>query len=83
MMGIILFIDCNCNPVWRIGNLRYCIDDQSVVLLSVIGGHYIQAISDLKQSGQVIFVGCLILLCQIVAAELFGQSFKLCIAVVV
>ena len=82
-MGIIIFIDGNRDPVRRIGNLRYCIDDQAIVLLPVVGGHYIQAVSDLKQSGQVIFVGCFILLCQIVAAEFFGQGLKLCVAVVV
>ena len=75
MMRVIIFIDGYGNTVRRICHLCHRIDNQSVVLLSIIRGDNIEAIANLKECGQIILIGSLIMLCQIILAELVGQSF--------
>ncbi len=63
MVGIICLINAYCYPVRAVRNLRYRIYDQAVILFTVVGGNYIQAIADLKESGQVIIQAIPIYIC--------------------
>ena len=46
MVGIVCLIDINCHTERRVCQLCNCIDDQSVILLAIIGCYYIQTVSD-------------------------------------
>ena len=83
MMGIVIFINGYGNPVRCIRHLCHRIDNQSIVLLSVVGRHDIKPVTDLKQCGQIILIGCLVMLRQIILTELVSQRFKLCVALLV
>ena len=72
MMGIVILVDGNCDPVRRIGDLCDGIDDQSVVLLAVIGGNNIESVSDLEQCSKIVLIRGLVVLSQIVLAEFVG-----------
>ena len=77
MMGVVCFIDAYGNTIRAVCDLRYGIDNQAVILCSVIGCHHIQAVPNLKQSSEILLISCLIVLCQIVFAEFFCHSLEL------
>lgn len=76
-MGIIIFIDDYRYPVRRIGNLGNCIYNQSVIFFSVVRGYNIQAVTDFKQSGKIIFISSFAPLSDILPAKLVCKCFKL------
>ena len=83
MVGIVCLVDGHSNPVGRVGYLGNRVDDQTVILLAVVGGHNIQAVADVEQGSQVVLVGGGVLLGQIILAQLIGQGFDLSLALVV
>ena len=50
MMGVVFFIDIDSHPVWLIGELDHSIDDEAVILFSVVGGNDIKTVADTEQS---------------------------------
>ena len=77
MMRVICLIDRYSNSVRSICNLRYCIYDQTIILLSIVGCNHIQPVSDVEKCRQIIFIRCLCILCNIVYTKLIGQFFQL------
>ena len=77
MERVVLLIDGHRHPVGRIGYLADGIDNQSVVLGPIVAGHHIQAVADVKERCQIIFIGSGILLRQILRAQFLCQSLHL------
>ena len=55
MVGIILLIDGHSDAIGGIGHLRDGIDDETVVLLSVVGGNHIETVADIEEGGKIVF----------------------------
>ena len=83
IVGIVGLVDGHSHPVGFRSELGDRVDDQSVVLLAVVGGDHVQAIADLEQGCHVVLVDCLFLTSHVVLAELLGKSLDLSLALVV
>ena len=77
MVRIVLLVDADRDAVGRVGDLCDGVDDQTVVLLAVVGGDDIQTVADVEQRGHVILVGGLVMLREVVLAQLVGELLKL------
>ena len=62
MVGVVCLIYAYRHPVRAVRHLGYSIYYEPVVLLAVIGSNYIQAVTDLEEGSQVIFIGSLVVL---------------------
>ena len=82
-MRIVLLVDADRDAVGRVGDLCDGVDDQTVVLLAVVGGDDIQTVADVEQRGHVVLVSGLVVLREIVLAQLVGELLKLLAALFV
>ena len=77
MMRVIGLVDRHSDPVRCIGHLGHGIDNKTIILLTVIGSHYIQTIANVEQGSQIVLIGGFAVLCQIITAKLLCQLFHL------
>ena len=77
VVGIVCLVDGDSDAVGGVGHLGDGVDNQAIVPGAVVGGHHIQAVADVKEGIEVIFVGSGILTGQVVLAQLLGQSLHL------
>ena len=77
VVRVVGFVDIHSYTVRRVGKLCYRVDNQTVVLLSVVGCNHIQTVSDTEKSGKIILVGSFRRLGDILLAELVSHCLKL------
>ncbi len=80
VMRVILLIDADGDTVRGISHLCYGIDDQAVVLFTVIGSNDIQAISDIEQGSHIMLISGSAILGDIILTQFIGQLFDLFLA---
>ena len=77
VMGIVLFVDGDSDPVRHIRNLRDCIDDKAVIFAAVPACYNIQSVPDVAQGFQISLHLRALCLGGIGAAQFFSQCLKL------
>ena len=77
VMGVVCLVDGNGYSVGSVGNLRYGVDDKTVILLAVVGCDNVKTVSDVEESGKIVLVSSAVLLSEIVTAKLVCKSGKL------
>ena len=80
LVGVVGLVDAHGDAVRRVRHLGHGVDDAAVVLAAVPGGDDVEAVADLEQGGEVGLVGGLVVLGQIVHAELVSQLLDLGLA---
>ena len=77
VVRVVLLVDAHRHSVGIVCHLGHCVDDESVVPGSVIGGDHIESVSDAEERGEILLVGGLAAPGKIVHAELLRQILHL------
>ena len=83
VVRIVGFVDGNGNAIGGVGDLRNRVDDETVVLLAVVGGNDVETVADIEECAEIVFIGSLVAAFQIFAAELVDESVDLFLGVIV
>ena len=77
MVGIVFLVDVDSHAIRLISELDHGVDDETVVLLAVVGGNDIEAVADAEESGGIYFFLHLTGAGDILFAELVCHCFQL------
>ena len=82
MVRIVGLIYGDGDPVRGVGDLRNRVDDESIVLLAVVGGHDIEAVTDIEQCGEIVLIRSLAVLRNVIGAKLVRKRLELVLALI-